>query len=51
MKAVAAVLKPGARFLLDGTELDYETNIMGHGFKFQNPNVKGACGCGESVQF
>jgi Fe-S cluster assembly iron-binding protein IscA len=24
---------------------------MGHGFKFNNPNVKGSCGCGESVQF
>jgi Fe-S cluster assembly iron-binding protein IscA len=24
---------------------------MGHGFKFNNPNAKGACGCGESVQF
>ena len=27
------------------------TAMMGHGFKFENPNVKGACGCGESVQF
>ena len=25
--------------------------MMGHGFKFENPNVKGTCGCGESVQF
>lgn len=36
---------------LDGTELDFVTNIMGYGFKFNNPNAKGACGCGESVQF
>jgi Fe-S cluster assembly iron-binding protein IscA len=25
--------------------------MMGHGFKFNNPNAKGSCGCGESVQF
>jgi iron-sulfur cluster assembly protein len=36
---------------LDGTELDFVTSMMGYGFKFNNPNVKGACGCGESVQF
>jgi iron-sulfur cluster assembly protein len=36
---------------LDGTELDFVRGMMGHGFKFNNPNAKGACGCGESVQF
>jgi iron-sulfur cluster assembly protein len=36
---------------LKGTTLNYVTGLMGHGFKFENPNVKGSCGCGESVQF
>jgi iron-sulfur cluster assembly protein len=36
---------------LQGTTLNFVTGLMGHGFKFENPNVKGACGCGESVQF
>ena len=36
---------------LKGTTLTYVTGLMGHGFKFENPNVKGSCGCGESVQF
>jgi len=27
------------------------TSMMGYGFKFQNPNTKGSCGCGDSVQF
>jgi iron-sulfur cluster assembly accessory protein len=36
---------------LKGTTLNFVTGLMGHGFKFENPNVKGACGCGESVQF
>jgi len=42
---------PKSLIYLDGTTLDFVTSVMGHGFKFVNPNVKGACGCGESVQF
>ena len=42
---------PKSLIYLDGTTLDYVTSMMGHGFKFVNPNVKGSCGCGESVQF
>ncbi len=49
----------GVRVLIDkksmlylaGTTLNFVTGLMGHGFKFENPNVKGTCGCGESVQF
>jgi len=33
---------------LNGSELDYVEGLTGAGFKFQNPNVKGSCGCGES---
>lgn len=33
---------------LDGTELDYAREGLKEGFKFNNPNVKDACGCGES---
>ncbi len=33
---------------LDGTELDYGKDGLNEGFRFNNPNVKGACGCGES---
>ncbi len=33
---------------LDGTELDYTKEGLNEGFKFNNPNVKGECGCGES---
>jgi len=42
---------PKSFVYLDGTELDFITSMMGHGFKFKNPNVKGTCGCGESIQF
>lgn len=33
---------------LQGTELDYATEGLNEGFKFNNPNEKEACGCGES---
>ncbi len=33
---------------IDGTELDFVKEGLNEGFKFQNPNVKAECGCGES---
>lgn len=48
--------REGARIFVDpksylyliGTELNYEETLMASGFKLENPNVKAACGCGES---
>ena len=34
--------------LLDGTEVDFVNGLMGSGFKFNNPNVRHQCSCGES---
>lgn len=48
---VTLFVDPKSFVYLRGTELDFVTSMMGHGFKFINPNVKGECGCGESVQF
>lgn len=33
---------------LDGTEIDYVADGLSSTFKFRNPNVTEACGCGES---
>lgn len=33
---------------IDGTELDFAKEGLNEGFKFNNPNVKDECGCGES---
>ena len=33
---------------IDGTEVDFAREGLNEGFKFINPNEKGACGCGES---
>jgi iron-sulfur cluster assembly protein len=33
---------------IDGTQLDFVKEGLNEGFKFNNPNVNGECGCGES---
>ncbi len=42
------VVDPKSLPYLDGTELDYAKEGLNEGFKFNNPNVKDQCGCGES---
>ena len=34
--------------LIDGLQLDYRKEGLNEAFQFNNPNVKGTCGCGES---
>lgn len=49
----------GAQILIDEvcfqyfqeTTLDYESGLMGSGFKFRVANSTGACGCGKSISF
>ena len=45
------MIAPMAQMFLFGTEIDYETSLLESGFKFRNPNVTDACGCGESIKF
>jgi len=45
------MIAPMAQMFLFGTEIDYETTLLESGFKFNNPNVTEACGCGESIKF
>jgi iron-sulfur cluster assembly protein len=45
------MIAPMAQMFLFGTEIDYETSLLEAGFKFRNPNVAEACGCGESIKF
>ena len=45
------MIAPMAQMFLFGTEIDYETSLLESGFKFRNPNVADACGCGESIKF
>ena len=45
---VRVVCDPKSFLYLNGTEIDFEDNLMGRGFKFGNPNASKTCGCGES---
>lgn len=45
---VKVVTDPKSLAYLDGTELDYVREGLNEGFRFNNPNVKDQCGCGES---
>ncbi|MEP7206469.1 MAG: iron-sulfur cluster assembly protein IscA [Casimicrobiaceae bacterium] len=45
---VKVVIDPKSLPYLEGTELDFTREGLNEGFRFNNPNVKDACGCGES---
>ncbi|MFH2140250.1 MAG: iron-sulfur cluster assembly protein IscA [Pseudomonadota bacterium] len=45
---VTVLVDPQSLPYIDGMELDYTREGLNEGFKFNNPNVKDACGCGES---
>src|SRR3569832_487525 len=45
---VTVFVDPKSLAYIDGTELDYAREGLIVGFKFNNPNVKNECGCGES---
>jgi len=48
---VRIYVDPKSMLLVKGTQIDFETGIRGHGFRFDNPNVENSCGCGESITF
>jgi iron-sulfur cluster assembly protein len=45
---LTCVCDPKSMKLLDGTVLDYDTNLLKGGFRFTNPQAKRSCSCGES---
>ncbi|MEZ5913795.1 MAG: iron-sulfur cluster assembly accessory protein [Paracoccaceae bacterium] len=45
------LIAPMAQMFLFGTEIDYQSTLLESGFRFNNPNVAEACGCGESIRF
>lgn len=47
-QGVKIIVDPKSLLYIDGTELDYGKEGLNEGFKFNNPNVKDQCGCGES---
>ncbi|MCM8854308.1 MAG: iron-sulfur cluster assembly protein IscA [Candidatus Thiodiazotropha sp. (ex Lucinoma kastoroae)] len=47
-RGVQVIIDPKSLVYLDGTEVDYGREGLNEGFKFNNPNAKSECGCGES---
>jgi iron-sulfur cluster assembly protein len=45
---VRVVVDPKSLEYLDGTVLDYDTNLVSKGFIVNNPRAKSTCGCGVS---
>ena len=48
MPILPVLVDPKSLPYLEGMELDYTKEGLNEGFKFNNPNVKDECGCGES---
>ena len=49
-QGIKVFVDPKSLPYIDGTELDFAREGLNEGFKFQNPNVKDECGCGESFR-
>ena len=47
-QGIKLIVDPKSLIYIDGTELDFVREGLNEGFKFNNPNVKDQCGCGES---
>jgi iron-sulfur cluster assembly protein len=45
---IKVVIDAKSLVYLDGTEVDFAREGLNEGFKFNNPNAKSECGCGES---
>ena len=45
---VKLVIDEKSGLYLEAVEVDFQDNLMGKGFVFNNPNASGTCGCGSS---
>jgi iron-sulfur cluster assembly protein len=48
ISGVKVIVDAKSAIYLQGTQLDYQKDMMGGNFKFLNPNANKTCGCGES---
>ncbi|MFQ5855828.1 MAG: iron-sulfur cluster insertion protein ErpA [Anaerolineae bacterium] len=50
-QGVKLIIDPVSIFYLEGSSIDYiEDDLMGGGFKIDNPNAVASCGCGHSFR-
>jgi iron-sulfur cluster assembly protein len=50
MEGLKVLVDSRSMLYLNGTEIDYVDSAKGSGFKFDNPNAKASCGCGEKFE-
>ena len=48
MNGLKVYVDPMSGMYLDGVSIDYIDSLEGSGFKIDNPNASGTCGCGSS---
>lgn len=46
LEGIDITICPKSLLFITGTHIKWETDNMSSGFKFDNPNAKGKCGCG-----
>jgi iron-sulfur cluster assembly protein len=49
-RGVKVLIDPKSLAYIDGTELDFVREGLNEGFRFNNPNERDKCGCGESFR-
>lgn len=47
---VQVFVDPKSYLYLNGMTVDYRLDMLNGGFKFENPNAAGGCGCGTSFR-
>ncbi len=48
VNGVKVIVDPRSAMYIQGAEVDFVDNLMGGGFKIDNPNAASSCGCGTS---
>jgi len=48
---VRLYIDPMSSMYLQGVTIDYVVGLQGAGFKFDNPNARNTCGCGQSFSY
>jgi len=50
LNGVRVIVDPTSLGYLQGVTIDYVDNLMGGGFRIENPNAVSSCGCGQSFR-
>ncbi len=48
---ITVYVDPMSSMYLQGVTVDYVVGLQGAGFKFNNPNARNTCGCGQSFTY